>query len=163
MFELDLDAQQLSRAGRIVKLQPQPFKLLCLLASRAGEVVSREEIRSALWADDTFVDVDQGVNYAIRQIRDGLGEDAENPVYIQTIPRRGYRFIAPVADITGNELPPIETPSLHLSKLMWANIFELRQAERHREARWRRLKRAGGIGAAVAIAVAAVWLLLVLL
>ena len=116
MFELDLEAQQLSREGRIVRLQPQPFKLLCLLAENPGKVVSREDIRSALWSGDTFVDFDQGVNFAIRQIRDGLGENAEHPVYIQTVPRRGYRFMAPVTEVTDDDdLPPVESPSIHLS------------------------------------------------
>src|SRR5687767_12282537 len=114
MFELDLEAQQLSREGRIVRLQPQPFKLLCLLAENPGKVVSREDIRSALWSGDTFVDFDQGVNFAIRQIRDGLGENAEHPVYIQTVPRRGYRFMAPVTEVTDDDdLEPVESPSIH--------------------------------------------------
>jgi DNA-binding winged helix-turn-helix (wHTH) protein len=159
MFELDLEAQQLAREGRIVRLQPQPFKLLCLLVEQPGKVVSREEIRAALWSGDTFVDFDQGVNYAIRQIRDGLGEDAEHPVYIQTVPRRGYRFVAPVTAVTGNELPAVESPSQHLSKLMWANISELRMAEVQQKAQFARLKRA----LIVAIVVAAVSLVVLLL
>jgi DNA-binding winged helix-turn-helix (wHTH) protein len=149
MFELDVEAEQLSRSGRQVRLQPQPFRLLCLLVTQPGKVVTRDEIRAALWTDGTFVDVDQGVNYAIRQIRDGLGEDAERPVYIQTIPRRGYKFIAPVAAVTGNELPRVESPSLELAKLMWANIFELKNKEKQREAEFLKLKRTVLIGAAV--------------
>ena len=157
MFELDLDAQLLLRDGRLVRLQPQPFKLLCLLAENSGKVVSREEIRLALWSGDTFVDFDQGVNFAVRQIRDGLGEDAEHPVYIQTVPRRGYRFLAPVTTVTGDELPPFESASQHLSKAMWANILELQLAERRRTARTLLLKRAliavGGVAVVLAVVV----------
>ena len=140
MFVLDVEAQQLQRDGRVVKLQPQPFRLLCLLVTRAGSVVTRDEIRSALWSGDTFVDFDQGVNYAVRQIRDALGEDAERPVYIQTIPRRGYKFVAPVSEVADSELPPDQSQSLKLAKAMWTNISELQLAEQRREARWQTIK-----------------------
>jgi DNA-binding winged helix-turn-helix (wHTH) protein len=161
VFELDLDAQMLLREGRIVRLQPQPFKLLCLLAENSGKVISREEIRAALWSGDTFVDFDQGVNFAIRQIRDGLGEDADHPVYIQTVPRRGYRFVAPVTPVTGDELT-FESASQHLSKAMWANIVELQLAERKRGKRHTTLKRALLVTAAVAVVLAVVVLVLLL-
>ena len=93
-FELDCRTGLLRRGGRDVKLQPQPAKLLILLASRAGEVVTRSEIQQALWADDTFVDFEHGINFSIKQIRDALGDDAVNPRFLETLPRRGYRFIA---------------------------------------------------------------------
>jgi DNA-binding winged helix-turn-helix (wHTH) protein len=152
-FELDLEAQRLLRAGRTVRLQPQPFKLLSLLVQRPGKVVTREEIRSSLWSGDTFVDFDQGVNFAIRQIRDALGEDGSRPVFIETIPKRGYRFIAPV---TGKEddPPTAESPTQNLAKAMWANILELRVAEQQRQERMKRLKRAGIIAGVVTLAVA---------
>src|SRR5678816_3693954 len=95
-FELDLSAGELRRHGSRLRLQPQPFKLLALLARRAGVLVSREEIRAELWPDGTFVDFDQSVNFAIKQIREVLGDSAERPLYIETVPRRGYRFIAPL-------------------------------------------------------------------
>ena len=88
-FELDIDAGQLRSDGRVVRLPPQPFKLLALLASQPGRLVTREEIRSALWANDTFVDVEQGVNFAIKQVREALNDPAEHSLYIQTVPRRG--------------------------------------------------------------------------
>jgi DNA-binding winged helix-turn-helix (wHTH) protein len=91
-FELDIEAERLLRKGRSVRLQPQPFRLLCLLAGQAGRVVTREEIRAALWTSDTFVDFEQGVNFAIKQVREAIGEDADHPIYIQTIPKRGYKF-----------------------------------------------------------------------
>ena len=159
-FELDFDAQQLLRSGRTVRLQPQPFKLLCLLATNPGRVVTREEIRSALWPGDTFVDFDQGVNFAISQIRDALGEDGERPVYIQTVPRRGYRFVAPVTPVVSDSKPAIETPTQKLSKLMWANISELRIAEQRRELQAQRLRQIALIVGAAAVlvgVVAALW------
>jgi TolB-like protein/DNA-binding winged helix-turn-helix (wHTH) protein/Flp pilus assembly protein TadD len=93
-FELDLASGELQRAGALVHLQPQPAKLLHLLASHPGQLVSREQLRQELWGSDTFVDFDQGLNFCIKQIRTALGDDAEKPRFIETIPRRGYRFIA---------------------------------------------------------------------
>jgi TolB-like protein/DNA-binding winged helix-turn-helix (wHTH) protein len=94
LFELNPEAQQLRRAGAVLRIQPQPLKVLTLLVSRAGRVVTREELRHELWGEGTFVDFEQGLNYCIRQIRVVLGDEAQTPRYIETIPRRGYRFIA---------------------------------------------------------------------
>jgi DNA-binding winged helix-turn-helix (wHTH) protein len=132
-FELDLDAERLLKNGRTIRIQPQPFRLLCLLTNRPGSLVTREEIQSALWAGDTFVDFDQGVNFAIKQVRDALGDRAEDSLYIQTIPKRGYRFLAPVE--SGPE--PVEplvlgTIDPYLQKALWANIVELRLADNRR-------------------------------
>lgn len=102
-FELDQRLQELRREGVLVRLQLKPFKLLVLLARRSGDLVTREEIRRALWDEDTFVDFEQGVAFCVRQLRIALGDDARAPVYVQTLPRRGYRFIAPVLEI---ERPP---------------------------------------------------------
>src|SRR2546428_621817 len=99
VFELDPRTEQLRRNGLTVRLQPQPFKLLRLLVGEAGRLVTRDEIRAALWNNDTFVDFEQGVNFAIRQVREALEDDAERPVYIQTVPKRGYRFLAPVETV----------------------------------------------------------------
>jgi len=132
-FELDLDAERLLKGGRTIRIQPQPFKLLCLLTNRPGVLVTREEIQAALWAGDTFVDFDQGVNFAIKQVRDALGDSAEDSLYVQTVPKRGYRFLAPVE--TGPE--PVETVIAgtvdpYLQKALWANIVELRLADNRR-------------------------------
>ena len=132
-FELDLDAERLLKNGRSIRIQPQPFKLLCLLTNRPGMLVTREEIQAALWAGDTFVDFDQGVNFAVKQVRDALGDRADDSLYIQTVPKRGYRFLAPVE--TGPE--PVEaivagTVDPHLQKALWANIVELRLADNRR-------------------------------
>ena len=96
VFELDLKSGQLRKAGVLVKLQPQPFKVLALLASHASEVVTREEIQQQIWGNDTFVDFERGLNFCVRQIRDVLADDAETPRYVETLPKRGYRFIHPV-------------------------------------------------------------------
>jgi TolB-like protein/DNA-binding winged helix-turn-helix (wHTH) protein len=95
-FEMDLRTAELRRAGRPVGLAPQPFKILTLLATHPGELVTREEIQRQIWGDETFVDFDQGLNFAIKKIRTALGDDADAPSYIETLPRRGYRFIAQV-------------------------------------------------------------------
>ena len=96
-FELDARAAELRRHGDLVKLQPQPLKVLELLARRAGQPVTRADIREHVWAGDTFVDFEQGLNFCIRQIREALGDSADAPRYVETLPRRGYRFLMPVA------------------------------------------------------------------
>src|SRR5215831_19038873 len=94
-FELDTAAGELRRQGQRVKLPPQPFKVLELLVRRAGEVLTRADIRERIWSD-SFVDFEQGLNFCIRQIREALGDTAEAPRFIETMPRRGYRFLLPV-------------------------------------------------------------------
>jgi len=96
VFELDLDGRELRRNGTKLRLQDQPFQVLRKLLERAGSIVTREELQSALWADDTFVDFDTSLNTAIKRLREVLGDSADLPVFVETIPRRGYRFIAPV-------------------------------------------------------------------
>jgi DNA-binding winged helix-turn-helix (wHTH) protein len=93
-FEVDLKTKELRRRGRPVKLPPQALRLLEFLASHPGQLVTREAIRQEIWSDDTFVDFEHGINKSIRQIRDALKDDAGKPRFIETIPRRGYRFIA---------------------------------------------------------------------
>ena len=140
-YELDPAAGELRRLGRDLRLQPQPFKLLVLLVMQAGNIVTRDEIRRELWAEDTFVDFDQGMNYCIRQIREALGDDAERPMFVQTVPKRGYRFIAP----TSKPLPASPPPSTVDTKLMravWTNIAELRLASERQKARRRLLVKA---------------------
>ena len=92
-FEMDLRAGELRRSGHLVRLQPQPFKVLSLLASRAGDVVTREEIQAEVWPAGTFVDFEQSLNFCIRQIRAALGDSALAPRYVETLPRRGYRWV----------------------------------------------------------------------
>ena len=99
VFHLDAQNGELKRFGTALRLSPQPFRLLVLLASRHGEVVTREEIQQTLWGSETFVDFESGLNHCIRQIRAVLSDDASAPSYIETVPRIGYRFIAPVSII----------------------------------------------------------------
>jgi DNA-binding winged helix-turn-helix (wHTH) protein len=93
VFEVDLRAGELHKAGRKIKLQIQPFRALALLLERAGEVVTREEFEKRLWPSDTFVDFDHSLNTAIRKLRHALGDDKKKPRFVETLPKRGYRFI----------------------------------------------------------------------
>ncbi len=97
VFEFDSDTGELRKNGRAVALEPQPAKALALLLARAGEVVSREELRDAVWGSETHVDFDRGIAYCLSQIRTALGDSGDNPRFVQTIPKRGFKFIAPVA------------------------------------------------------------------
>jgi DNA-binding winged helix-turn-helix (wHTH) protein len=96
-FEVDLRSGELRRQGVRVKIQEQPFHVLTVLLQRPGEVVTREELRNHNWSPDTFVDFDNSLNTAINKLREALGDSADNPRFIETLPRRGYRFIAPVS------------------------------------------------------------------
>ena len=98
-FEMDLRAGELRKHGVRIRLQTQPFQILGMLLQRPGEVVTREELRQALWPGDTFVDFDHGLNNAINRLREALGESAESPRFLETLPRRGYRFIGAVESI----------------------------------------------------------------
>src|SRR5258708_38387489 len=96
VFEADLRAGELRRNGTKVRLQDLPFRALMLLLSRPGEVITREEFRQTLWPPDTFVDFEQGISSAVMRLRDALGDSADNPIFTQTIERRGYRWIGPI-------------------------------------------------------------------
>src|SRR5262245_3184922 len=109
IFEVNLQTGELRRKGQKVKLQDQPFQVLAALLEHPGEVVTREELRSKLWPADTFVDFDHSLNAAIKRLRDALGESAEKPIFIETMARRGYRFIgnieAPAAPVSSRPTP----------------------------------------------------------
>jgi TolB-like protein len=107
-FVLNVASRELRTGERTVILQTQPFEILLVLLARAGEVVSREELRQRLWPDGTFVDYEHSLNAAIKRLRRALGDDATHPSFIETIPRRGYRFIAPAFDraIAAPRVPP---------------------------------------------------------
>jgi cholera toxin transcriptional activator len=108
VFELDLSAGELRKNGRKLRLQEQPLQVLALLLERAGTVVPREELRQKLWPADTFVDFDHSLNTAVNKLREALGDSATSPRYVETLARRGYRFIAPVQGET--EPAPAEAP-----------------------------------------------------
>jgi DNA-binding winged helix-turn-helix (wHTH) protein len=97
-FEFDCHSGDLRRNDVPLRLQPQPARVLAVLIRRVGQVVSRQELVEEVWGSGTFVDFEQGLNYAIRQIRTVLGDDAEQPRFVETLPKRGYRFIAPLKD-----------------------------------------------------------------
>ena len=97
-FEVDLRTGELRKGGRRIRLQGQPFQVLSLLLSRPGELVSREDLHQELWPADTFVDFDHGLNSAIARLREALGDSADKPRYIETVAKRGYRFVAPLSN-----------------------------------------------------------------
>jgi len=106
-YELDFRAGELRRNGNLLKLQPQPATILAILVARAGEVVTRQELAEQVWGSETYVDFEHGLNFAVRQIRSVLQDDAEQPRFLETVPKRGYRFIAPINDVVPVQ---IETP-----------------------------------------------------
>ena len=107
VFEADLQTGELRKSGIKVPLQGQPFQVCAILLSHSGELVTREELRQQVWPEDTFVDFDHALNTAITKIRLALGDEADNPRFVQTLPRRGYRFIAPVAKPSSQAVPPV--------------------------------------------------------
>src|SRR5262245_31731607 len=131
-FEVDVRSGELRKHGRRIKLQDQPFQVLALLLERPGEVVTREELRQKLWPADTFVDFDVGLNTAIKRLRDALGDTAESPRYVETLPRRGYRFIASVEQAAPTPAPatpgsPVETVAGSVSRT-WIKNWTLAAA-----------------------------------
>jgi DNA-binding winged helix-turn-helix (wHTH) protein/Tol biopolymer transport system component len=129
-FELNLHTGELRQQGQKVKLQEQPLQVLAALLERPGELVTREELRSKLWPADTFVDFDHSLNAAIKRLRDALGESADAPVFIETLARRGYRFIAPVNDSSASGVieatpAPQRSQSFFLTHRIAAAMFAL--------------------------------------
>src|SRR5260370_4016957 len=123
LFEVDTRSGELRRQGSKVNLQEQPFQALVLLLERPGEVVTREELNKRLWPENTFVDFERGLNKAINKLRTALSDDAEKPRFIETVPQRGYRFIAPLEGAlpgpppssTDQQRPTANQESMHLT------------------------------------------------
>jgi len=116
VFEADLTAGELRKNGARLRLQEQPFQLLSLLLERPGEVVTREEIRQKLWSNDTFVDFDHSLNTAVNKVREALGDSASSPRFVETVARRGYRFLASVETVGAparEEQKPGPDPVIH--------------------------------------------------
>src|SRR5580704_3867785 len=133
-FEFDSLSGKLFLDGRYVKVQPQPLRVLAVLLERPGEIVSREQLRTRVWGDATFVEFDQGLNYCIRQIRVALSYGAAKPVYIETLPKQGYRFIARVL------LPAERLDSPHPE--LWSEVSQEPEVQaRPAESRLRRQER----------------------
>ena len=134
LFHADLRAGELRKNGNRIRLQEQPFQVLTLLLERPGDIVTREELREKLWSADTFVDFDHSLNTAINKIREALGDSASNPRFVETIARRGYRFIAPVQqekepDPASSESRPAEIQPPQTGQ----DLEELPQARFHPE------------------------------
>lgn len=147
VFELDLRSRELRKAGARISLQDQPLEILQAILERPGELVTRDELRQRLWPADTFVDFEHGVNAAVKRLRDALGDSADSPRYVETIPRRGYRFIAPV-----NGMPlPVSTAIAGA-----AAAIEPRAADVLPQRRWRMRRLALMTGVVVAVALAVV-------
>jgi len=121
VFSVDLDAAELRKQGHRIRLQEQPFQVLAMFLERPGEVVTREELRKKLWPADTFVDFDHGLNIAINKLREALGDSAEEPLFIETLPRRGYRFIVKV-DGTEPQGAPL-SPALFGRRGLWISVL----------------------------------------
>jgi Tol biopolymer transport system component/DNA-binding winged helix-turn-helix (wHTH) protein len=114
LFELDLDARELRKSGVRIKLQEQPFQILAMLLERPSEIVTREELQRRLWPQDTFVDFDLSLNSAVKKLRQALGDDSENPRFVETLYRRGYRFIGPVNGAANSDaelMELVQTPT----------------------------------------------------
>src|SRR5436853_7108673 len=105
IFALNRRAGELRKHGTRIRLQPKPMHLLCALLERAGEIVTRDELKARLWPDDTFVDFESGLNTAVNRLRLALGDSAEHPRYIETLSRIGYRFVAPILEDNAPALP----------------------------------------------------------
>ena len=127
VFEVDLHTGELRKQGLKIKLRDQPFQILLLLLAHPGEVVSRDELQKQLWPADTFVDFDRGLNKAVNHLRDALGDSAESPRFIETLPKRGYRFIYPIDAGNGHPLEPAPETQQELVEQpgRWARVLPL--------------------------------------
>ena len=136
IFDFDAATLELRKAQRPVRLRPQSLKVLRLLVSRPRQLISREEIHKELWGADVFVDFEQGVNHSVKQLRAALGDDADVPRYIETLPRRGYRFIAPVESFSEVEEPASPLPQTShprsFRRLQSSTAYVVTQVARHK-------------------------------
>ncbi len=129
-FEFDPRSGQLLRNGQPIRIQPQPLRVLKLLLERPGQTIPREELREHIWGSATYVEFDQGLNYCIRQIRLALGDNAARPVYVETLPKQGYRFLPAVVHVDGNgtagvvPMPALLSPSSRnrIRRFVWLGI-----------------------------------------
>jgi DNA-binding winged helix-turn-helix (wHTH) protein len=150
-FEVNLRSGELRKDGLRIRLPGQPFKILAILLEQAGEAVSRDQIKKELWPDDTFVDFEHSLNSAVKKLREALSDSADHPRYIETVPRLGYRFIAPIKRV--ESAPVADTPP-SLSASAAVDGREPPQAPADQGPRIRRL-RAVGFGALLAALAAA--------
>ena len=151
-FDVDVRTGELRKAGVKLKLPGQPFQVLAILLESPGEVVTREELQKRLWPD-TFVDVDHNLNTAINKIREVLGDSAESPRFVETLPRRGYRFIGPVTPVPADRPPP--APSSHVRRYVTvgAAFLFLLALSGATFLKWQLARRAAGPGTIRSLAV----------
>ena len=123
-FEVDPESGELFKDGRRVRLQGQPVQILLILLEKPGRLVTREELQQRLWPKDTFVDFDYGLNAAIKRLRESLGDSADEPLYIETLPRRGYRFIFPVEGMPVDAPRPAPVPSPSWILRLWSAMTQ---------------------------------------
>jgi Tol biopolymer transport system component/DNA-binding winged helix-turn-helix (wHTH) protein len=147
LFEADLSSGELYKSGHRVRLLDKPFRLLSMLLERPGEIVTREQVRKKLWPDGTFVDFDEGLDTAIKKLRNALDDSARNPSFIETIPRRGYRFIAPIAS-QGSPEPPVAGASTPVSSEAGSPTGQVAEA---RQSHWSVQKTVAGLGAVAGV------------
>ena len=160
VFEVDLRAGELRRKGLKVKLQEQPFQVLAMLIEHMGEVVTREELHKKLWPADTTVDFDHGLNKAINKIRTALGDSAENPRFVETVARRGYRFLAEVSVVDGAPLDKSE-PAIEDSRAtieQYRVDFEEKPAARKRLP-WRVARKTSAFALGLVVVILVGWML----
>jgi DNA-binding winged helix-turn-helix (wHTH) protein/TolB-like protein len=128
-FALDLESGTLTREGVRMRLQPQPARVLTLLVEQAGTVVSREVLRQQIWPEGTYVDFERGLNFCIAQVRGALGDSADSPRFVETLPRRGYRFIAPVTRVDPVDAPapppPVPEAAVTTRRVAWTPLVAL--------------------------------------
>jgi len=133
VFEVDFAAAQLRKRGRRVKLEAQPFQVLCILLQRPGELVTRDELRNELWPADTFVEFDHSLNTAVKKIRQALDDSPRNPRCIETVPRQGYRFVGAVDGVGGHgrgRACPTPTAAAAVAKRKGLGRYRLGEASR---------------------------------
>jgi len=167
VFQLDLNARELHKAGVKIKLQEQPFRVLAMLVERAGQVITREELQKKVWPTDVYVAFDQGLNNAIKKVRDALGDSADSPRFVETLARHGYRFIAPVTEARMNAAPvaaaPVAVPAVSTSPApvsaapASAEPLPPSQSQRHPGSRALRKPALIGTAAACVLAALAYW------
>jgi DNA-binding winged helix-turn-helix (wHTH) protein/Tfp pilus assembly protein PilF/TolB-like protein len=156
-FEVDLRAGELLKNGQRIRLQAQPFQVLAMLLERPGETVTREELQKRIWPEGTFVDFDQGLNNAVKKLREALGEDAANPRYVETLSKRGYRFVAAVAADGGNGKGPSGGDSIEPREGKGESAGAAVEANAPSNVRARRIVWAGSLAGVLVLAAIAAW------
>lgn len=155
-YEADLQEARLTKAGVRIRLQEQPFQILVLLLERAGQLVTREEIRQKLWSGNTFVEFDDALNTAVRKLRAALNDSADNPRFLETVPRRGYRFVAPVT-LPEAQVSPSQVQTTSETVIAPGSKAARLEASRTPSTAWRSFAWVGIVGVVVAALAGIYW------